>query len=556
MAATNKFQGTLGRQNAAHLLRRATFAPTHQNIEQFAELNIDQAMAILFDDSLPLPDPPIDTKTNTTWLSPKSVQPTNSEQEELISFFKAWHLEQMRNSGTNIRERITYFLHTHLPTRETLVQESEGLYYQNALYRYYAFGSYKSLFRKLLVDNAMLIYLDNGINMSNSPNENFAREMFELYSIGRGVQVEEGNYSTYTEADIKAATRVLTGYQTDLSYSTIDPDTNLPTGSLRSIDSADATKKLAVHHTVEAKVFSSIYNNISISPNEIVEGYATAEAVEQELDDLINMIFDKDETALFLTQKIYRHFFYYKTDDPVTDSYIISMAGIFKSSDYDLPTLLKAMLSSNHFFDVEDPVADNNRGAIIKSPIELILGTCNLFDVSFPTALADLYQKTYINGIFEFFEKQGLNFYEPFEVAGYPAYHQFPAYNRNWITPHYLAYRYRFAQSLIAGVNLSSDDLGIQIDILDWVQNSGAISDAYSADVIVDSLLELMVPFSVSTERRAYFLDTQLLDGNMKSAWTDSWTTYQTDGSNETTVRNDLNRLVSAIMESPEYQLY
>ncbi|WP_430935456.1 DUF1800 domain-containing protein [Saccharicrinis sp. 156] len=553
MAATDKLSGALGRTNAAHLLRRATFGPTEAAIQQFASYTVDEAMNELFSEPAP-PELPVDLKTGETWLNPAATG-GNSGQKELTDYFIIWHLEQMRNSGTNISERLTYFFHTHLPVRRSLVESSEMIYYQNALYRQFAFGSFKELFKHICMDNAMLIYLDNGTNDVSSPNENFAREMFELYSIGRGPQVSLGDYTHYTEDDIKAATRILTGYQVDHSFGNINEDTQLPTGVLRELESGDTF--IANRHDAGEKVFSSRFDNSIIAPSALSNGYATSDAARQEFDEMIEMIFDKDEAARFITRKLYRFFVYYMIDNDIEANVIVPLAAQFKSSGYDMPTLVKAMLSSQHFYDVDDAATSNNIiGSIIKSPIDLILGTLRLFDVNVPADLDTLYNTVYIDGIFEFIEEQGLNFYEPFEVAGYPAYHQFPIYSRNWIRPHTLAYRYKFAEYILNGVNPKGEVLGIKIDVLSWVENGGAISTPADANILVDALIELMIPFPIAAERRDFFLTTVFLDGLYVSAWTAEWNNYVSDPSQyKTTVESRILILINAIMQSPEYQL-
>ncbi len=554
MASTDKLTGALGRKNAAHLLRRATFGPTEDTIQQFAVLTVDEAMNELFSDPTPV-ELPIDLKTNQTWLNPKATD-SNSEQTLLTDYFIAWHLEQMRNSGTNISERLTYFFHTHLPVRRTLVESSEMLYYQNALFRYFALGSFKELFKHICLDNAMLIYLDNATNDVDSPNENFAREMFELYSIGRGSQVTEGDYTNYTEDDIKAATRILTGYQTDDTFETIHPDTQLPTSKLKT--EMDGGIAVAKRHDAGEKTFSNRFNNKTISPAGVIGSYATESSAKEEFDEMIEIIFEKDETANFITRKLYRYLVYYKIDQTIENNVIIPLATQFKAANYDIPTLAKALLSCQHFYDVDDAVADNNIiGSIIKSPIDLIMGTMRLFNVEFPTDLETLYNTVYKEGIFQFIEDQGLNFYEPFEVAGYPAYHQFPIYSRNWIRPHTLAYRYQFAELILNGVNRKGENLGVKIDTLSWIENSGAVSDPANAGVLVDALIELMIPFSVANERRNFFLTTVFLDGLYPSAWTSEWNNYKAQPSQyKTTVESRITILINAIMQSPEYQLY
>ena len=253
MPPLDKITGTLGNKNAVHLLRRATFGPTAQNIASFSSMNIDQAMNQLFA-TVPAPQPPVDPQTGSTWLNP-SATGLNSSQEDLTDYFMAWHLEQMRKSDTSIKERIVWFLHSHIPTRRSLVTRSEYIYYQNALFRYYAFGSFKTLFRKICVDNAMLIYLDNATNDVSSPNENFAREMMELYSIGRGPQIEEGNYTNYTESDIREAARVLTGYMADETFLNNDADTGIPIGQLKTVLSGGS--EIANRHDPGQKQFNT-----------------------------------------------------------------------------------------------------------------------------------------------------------------------------------------------------------------------------------------------------------------------------------------------------------
>ncbi len=302
MASLTEITGVLGRKRAAHLLRRSTFGPTIAEIDQFSALTATQAMALLLDDSAVDPLPPIDLETGSTWVDPTNVSGPpfagsgNSEQDQLFEYFKAWHIDVMRKAPLTLKERLTWFLHTHLPARWTEIKQSEAIYYQNCLYRHYAYGSFKELFKKICVDNAMLRYLDGYSNKKNSPNENFAREMFELYSIGRGEQVLEGDYTNYTEEDIKAATRVLTGWGLDETYSYIDPDTGLPAGKMESQMAGDGTTELATEHDTDDKTFTDKFGSTVISSSE-VEGFSTVEAAYGELDEMIEEIINIGEDS-------------------------------------------------------------------------------------------------------------------------------------------------------------------------------------------------------------------------------------------------------------------
>jgi uncharacterized protein (DUF1800 family) len=551
----DNFTGQLGKRNAAHLLRRATFGPTPGDIANFATMTVSEAMDILFQE-VPDPQPPVDPVTGTTWLNPAATG-SNSPQEDLIDFFMAWHLEQMRNSGTSVKERLVWFLHTHLPVRRSVVPQSEYLYYQNALFRFYAMGSFKTLFRKIVVDNAMMIFIDNATNDVISPNENFAREMFELYSIGRGAQIAPGNYSHYTEDDIKAATRVLTGWEVTDQFDHFDQETGLPTARLKT--TLSGATEIANRHDKDPKHFSPLFQNRIIQPSELYDGYATPEAAEAELDELIEMIFDQDETSRFITRKIYRFFVYYEITPEVESQVIQPLATDFRNSDFNLEVLVRNLLSSKHFFDTDNiPVDDNNQGALIKSPLEIIIGLCRMFEVQFPAAVSTLYQTVYQEGLLPIMENQGLPFFEPYDVAGFEAYFQFPNFNRNWITPYSLAYRYQFSVQITQGINANNDALNLQFNFLDWIENGGNISDPSIAETLIDELSELLFPFPLSAERRDYFILTILLDGLYPASyWTTRWNAYKSSpGPNKAEIEGMLENLFHGLIQSPEYQLF
>ena len=566
MASLNEITGVLGRKRAAHLLRRATFGPTIPEIDQFAALTATQAMALLLDNTADDPLPPIDLLTGSTWVDPTGVTgpphaDSEREQDQLFEYFQAWHLDVMRQAPLTLKERIAWFMHTHLPARWTEINQSEAIYYQNCLYRHYAYGSFKELFTKICVDNAMLRYLDGYSNKKNSPNENFAREMFELYSIGRGDQVIEGDYTNYTEEDIKAATRVLTGWNLDETYAYLDPDTGLPAGKMESQMAGDGTTELATEHDTEAKTFSSKFGGAIIQPSSVMEGFATVEAAYGELDEMIEMIFSQQETGRFIARKLYRFFVYHFISEEVEADIIGPLAQNLIDNDFSIQELLTVLLKSQHFYDEDDSVVENdNVGALIKSPVDIFTGLNRMFEIQFPDRETET--STFYDDMAYVVSKlvdQGLNFYEPFEVAGYPAYHQMPGYNRNWITTYALAYRYQMGGILLKTLDQAAERTFV-LDIVDWVENSGNVSDPFSAEVIMDALVDNLFAVELTQERYDYFLYTVFLDhpedhSYALGQWTSVWNAYDNTG-NDTTVRSLLERLFSALIETPEFQIY
>jgi len=567
MASLTEITGVLGRNRAAHLLRRATFGPTIPEIDQFAALTATQALALLLDDTAVNPLPPIDLLTGSTWVDPTGVSGPplagsgNSEQDQLFEYFQAWHMDVMRKAPLTLKERITWFMHTHLPARWTVINRSEAIYYQNCLYRHYAYGSFRELFKKICVDNAMLRYLDGYSNKKNSPNENFAREMFELYSIGRGEQVAEGDYTNYTEDDIKAATRVLTGWNLNETYSFIDPDTGLPAGKMQSQLAGDGTTELATEHDTEAKTFSSKFGGTVIQTSSVVEGFATVEAAYTELDEMIDMIFSQQETGRFIARKLYRFFVYHFITEEAETDIIGPLAQTLIDNDFSIQELLTVLLKSEHFYDADDAVTENdNVGALIKSPVDIFTGLSRMFEIQYPdreTSTDPFYGD--MAYVVSKLVDQGLNFYEPFEVAGYPAYHQMPGYNRNWITTYALAFRYQMGGVLMKTLDQATERTFV-LDIVDWVENSGHITDSSDAVEIMDVLVNNLYAIELTQERYDYFLYTVFLDypedqAYARGLWTQEWNLYE-GSSDDSVVRSLLERLFSALIETPEFQIY
>jgi uncharacterized protein (DUF1800 family) len=194
--ALAQYTGTLGTRNAAHLLRRATFGPNRAAIDSFATKTAAEAIELLTG-NVPTPAPPIDTKTGKDWLPAPSLE-GNSAGNALNEFVKTWWLDQMLNSGNNLKEKMVFLLHTFFPTIESAVEDATSVYYQNCLFRFYAYGNVKTLTKLICVDNAMLFLLDGRTNEVDLPNENFARELFELHTIGKGPQIGPTDYTTYT----------------------------------------------------------------------------------------------------------------------------------------------------------------------------------------------------------------------------------------------------------------------------------------------------------------------------------------------------------------------
>lgn len=584
----------LGKKRAAHLLRRTCFGATPAQVEEFALMTAQEAVSRLFDNSLPEPPLPIDPLTGQEWITTGTTD-ANSEEFELERYLLQWHLGQLMSAGVppeqslsyTFRERLVFFLHTHFTTKKSMVNSSRALYFQKALFRFYAFDkddltipgnpeleipdrvvtkSFKELTKKICLDNAMLVFLDGRLNVKGSPNENYARELLELYSIGRGLEGTlpeaefQGDYINYTEQDVQEGARVLSGFNTDPSFSAIDDDTGLPKGVIKG-------GNIGSSHDNGVKTFSQRFGGAVIEPDStlMVGGQPTEASMQDEINQLVEMVYAQAETSPNIARKIYRFFVYHEVNADIQTSVVQDIADVFSSSGYKLQPTLEALFTSREFYESGSGVEDDHFGSIIKSPIDLVIGFMKSFGVQAPnyfTNLPEFYAFTgsLLSGV----GSQGMDYYEPFEVAGYSAYHQYPLFNRSWITTNYLTNRYNFIRQHLT---LEAPAEAGMVNALDFVKTY--IPDATAADArsLIMALAEFFLPMSqnlsfdsaasseITVERLNFFLNSFLyspqIDADPEASWAFRWQSNV----DEEVITNQLTSLLNAMLQSPEYQL-
>jgi len=571
----------LGIKRASHLLHRATFGASISQIASMAGNTPAQAVAQLFDQTLPEPTLPIDPETGLEWVLSGTTD-ANSGDNDLQEFFKGWMMGQMLSTGIgdsqklaySTREKIVFFFHTVLTTIQSKVNNSRSLYFQNQLFRLFALDktlstnfNFKELTKKICVDNAMLRLLDGNLNVKGSPNENYARELHELYSIGRGLEgtlppvTDPGDYFLFRELDVQEAAKVLSGWDIDDTFSNLDPDTNLPRGVVRG------SPTNASAHDNSIKQFSDRFDNITIQPDPLLLNgvNATEASALDEISQLIESIYAKPETAKNICRRIYRYFVYHSIDASLDNTVIQEMADTFASNGYKIQPVLEELFKSEHFYEAGAGVDDDNFGGIIKSPLDLMIGTYRLFNIQLPDPVAsasDFYEST--NAMLNSLSGMGMNFYEPFDVAGYDAYHQFPIYHRSWISTNYLTERYQFIRNLISQTDPNA------IDLIAFVQDNFDNATASDARLLIIELSKYLLPVNdnltfdanaddasgLTADRLNYFLNAFLkspqIDPDPEAAWTFRWN----NPVDVEVVRRQLESLFNAMMQSPEYQLF
>ena len=519
----NTYSGPWTLAEVKHLMRRAMFGAPKVDADYFVNSGMANAVAELLT-PLPAPPPPLYTYTSqyndpnvpfgSTWVT--APNDPNAQGVRTKSF-KGWWTGLMLDQGRNITEKMTMFWSNHFSTEVSTVNEPRYSYTTNALCRQYALGNFKTLTKLITLDPGMLKYLNGYLNTANAPDENYGRELQELFTVGK----DANGTPYYSESDVQAAARVLTGYR---------------------INSTNITSLFAPNmHDATNKQFSSFYNNT------VVTGQSGA-AGANELDDLLNMIFATNEVALFLCRKLYRYFVYYEIDSAAEANVIQPLATIFRNNNYDIAPVLQTLLSSEHFYDVL------NRGCLIKTPLDLNIAHCRDFGVVFPDAsnLAGQYNLWYKHSQQSSLMTQSIG--DPPNVAGWPAYYQEPGYHEIWINSSTLPFRNQFTDIMLStGYNSVGDNFKTDV-----VAYTGTLTNPLDPNALIQEVLDRHYSQDVSQTLKDY-LKSILLNGQLTDGyWTTAWDDYVNNPGNMSyynIVFFRLGTMYKYLLDLPEYQL-
>ena len=319
-----------------HLYNRAGFGISYADLHKLSRKNIEKIVAGLLkeskDDSITLVDDSeskrqmlvqagLYAKKNLNDEEKKIRQEITRMQNEVSKDLNIAWIYKMINTTSPLREKMTLFWHGHFACRS-----NEPLYAQqlNNIQRTNGLGSFKTLLMEVSKSPAMLQYLNNQQNRKGRPNENFARELMELFTLGRG---------KYTENDIKESARSFTGWMYDKDGTFIFRQ-NL--------------------HDEGTKTFFGKTGNF--------DG-----------ENIIDLILAKPETAEFIARKIYKFF----VNDQPNEAHVKELGDHFYAANYDISALMKKMFTSEWFYSPE------NVGTKIKSPIEFLVGLSREFYVNY-----------------------------------------------------------------------------------------------------------------------------------------------------------------------------
>jgi len=515
----NVYTGEWTWKQAAHLLRRATFGPQYEHIKTSVQIGLQKSIEILFstpqDPGVPINyyfqnDPGV--PVGETWVGKKitpNIQGLIPARNKSLS---AWIIKLMLNETPNVLEKLVLFWHNHLVVSNLFNPDYKYSYY--LLLRKYALGNFKELMKKMTIEPAMLLYLNGNENTAQAPNENYAREVLELFTIGKGPLVGDGDYTNYTEQDVVELARALSGW------------------TVRKGQAYFRSNK----HDKGQKQLSHRFNNTVID-----------NLGKEEYKKVIDIIFEQVEVSRFISRQLYIWYVNYNIDEEVENKIIEPMAKLIRDNNYKIEPALKALLTSDHFFN------ECNHGEMIKSPIDF---TISLFKTGYTPKLTDEISQyvlaNYLNArVFRNLEQ--LCFFIP-SVAGWKAYYQEPVFYRYWLSSVTLPLRKMVVNALIdKKVKIKDNRLGL--DLLGLVEK---FDSPENPDLLLKSLTDFFIPYDL-TDEQYDFLKTQILiPGLPDYEWTEEYNEYKDnpdDTSKANAINKKLQKVCKVLLNLPENQL-
>lgn len=564
----NPYTGTWTEWEVLHLLRRTNFGWKKAWVDTLLALTPSAAVDAVLNINTTPPSPPVNWYQNFSADESALAGNNNSTDNPIINYGDSWvngyfpytaatnytgqttnhyRMDALRrwlfglalNGDYSIREKMVWFWFHFIPIDfESIYQSSNSYISTNCarfFYRYMklfrdnALGNFKTLIRAVAVEPSMMYYLNNQQNSATAPDENFARELMELFTLGK-----DDPTNTYAQSDVVAAAQVLTGWRVQ-NVNTATPTVNFVSGQ----------------HKSGTKTFSSFFGGKTIPS-------IPANAGAKELDELIDMIFSKQvEVSKYICHRLYRYFVYYDIDANVETNVIAPLAQTFVNNNWNIQSVLSQLFKSEHFFDMA------NRGCYIKSPFDLVAGMINCFALNTTDANTEYQYRIWS----KYNDGYCLNMEQQMgtipNVSGWNAYYQTPAYHEYWINSNTIQKRFTFVQDMFNGHSVGSvfsSGTTLRSFKVDTVAFALAFGNTVAADpnALTAACIKYLLPIDLSQTQKDQLKASTLLSGQSADHyWTDSWNAWFTNqtSANRSVIEPRLKNLLSGICQLAEYQL-
>lgn len=465
---------------AAHLLRRCMVGLTDAEIRKAVADGMEATVAKLLGPYTPAltlisdwaGQPDFQSRPEGAITDPDyaaKLQAFQTQNFERRSALVRWWQMAMVNSPVSIQERMVLFWHNHFVSELQTVNFSELMYVQNQLFRANMLGNFKKMVKDVTIDMAMLIYLDGVKNFKrnnkNSINENYARELQELFTMG--VTDWDGN-PNYTQQDVSEAARALSGW-------TYTPSTK---------------------GQYYAKTTSQFVQATWDSGNKTFLGQTGA----WKMDDVVEIIFAQRGTqvARYMCGKLYRAFVY----DTMDKTVVTAMADTFKNGNWELRPVIEQLLKSAHFYD------ETNIGAMEKSPVDYMVGMVRMMNL---TNVPDMDAQATGRGANDLANRcanLGMQLFDPPNVKGWPG-------GRTWVSTSTLPVRQKFGIDVANGALKVRGTTVYAFDPLVFGKLFPNVADIHK---LADEMALFLLNTAPSDKEKTTLFNT-LLDGGVDYEW-------------------------------------
>lgn len=403
---------------ARHLLSRACFGGTPEQARRLAGLPLSVAVDQLLDGAEKAVGPGQPDWVRPVWVNGLRRYQDMDREEYLVLFrrassrndeelldLKARWVGHMIRTPDPLRENLTLFWHGHFTSASSkMFGVSQAFYHQNETWRKHALGNFRAFLEAVTLDPGMLIYLDLEESNRSNPNENYARELLELFALGVG---------HYREEDIREIARALTGWTLDAPPGTVKPNRPTNPETARSLVRDGLVPRfLPDRHDEGIKSFLGQSGRFGIK-------------------EVMDLVCAQAACSEHIASKLIQHF---GVSDP-NGSLRERMAKRFRETGGQLRPMVRELFLSPEFYH------PNSRANRVKSPVRLLVGACRDLDLQGPIT-AELAQATV---------PLGQELFNPPSVKGWPQ-------GNDWITATTLTLRYRLGEVLLDGVPLSDTE--------------------------------------------------------------------------------------------------
>lgn len=528
------YSGVWSKMLAAHLLRRTTLGPTQAQIDAAFSDGVDLAVENILQSSI-LTDEPVTwhpgetiAPQGETWVDkfmtpdPLLEDQVNAARQKSLFSWTAGRMNKEQLGAANITEKMVFFWQNHFGIQQVRDDRLNYNYFKTLEAN--AIGNFKTVVESITINGAMMEFLDTASNTKWSPNENYSRELLELYSIGKGLQTGPGDYSNYTEDDILSGARILTGWKVrENMSSTANPYIEFEPN----------------HHDTDPKQLSYHFNNMILFNDD-----------ENEYKNFIDAIFSKEETAYHICRKLYRYFVSTELTEQIEATVIDTMAQTMISNNYEIRPVLAQLFKSEHFYD------STIIGSHLKAPYEFIFSMLNP-TLSFPSHNEEGNNVIW-NILYNAASVMDQNWYVAPSVAGWPAYYVKPGYMQLWLNSATIDRRFWLVSLLTEHSTGISDDVtgtvySFKIDALAFVDQLQTPSDGVA---VIEQMCNLFFARPLLQTKKDRLLNI-LSDFLPAFEWTLQYNEYLSN-THDPVLREPVKQRVEAVLSEifklPEFQ--